>query len=144
MRASPTDPAQRGFTMAELLLVLLILGTLAVTALPRLDAGLGMAGSAHRDELISALRNAHTTAMASRRLVCVTVLNAQTTAVVASSADASECPGLENAVRGSVILLFQADGTVEQSDAAVPADTITLSVTDQPDVTVYAASGDVE
>ncbi len=133
--------------MAELVLAMLILSVLAVTALPRLDGSLALAGSAHRDELIGALRQAHATAMASRRLVCVRVANVQTTAVVASSAAVADCDSMGAAPAGSVTLLFQADGTVARSGGGGgggAADTITLSVADQPAVIVYAGSGHVE
>ncbi len=135
---------EHGFTLAELILVLLILAALAAVAVPRLDGGLSLAGAAQRDGLVSALRQAHATAMGARRLVCVTVLNAQTTAVVMASSIVNDCNAMGAGAQGSVTLLFLADGTVAQSGAPAPADAIALHIAGQPDVTVYAGSGHVE
>ena len=150
MRAFRTEPRpagrSAGFTMAELILVMLILSVLAVTALPRLDAGLGMAGSANRDELIAALRRAHSMATTSRRPVCVTVINTRTTTAVSATASPADCGAAGVVPQGAVGLLFQADGTVAQSsgNASSTADSILLDVQNEAAVTVYVGSGHVE
>jgi MSHA pilin protein MshC len=63
---------QRGFTMIELIMVIIILGVLAVYAAPRiLNTGDFTARGFH-DETLSILRYAQKTAIAQRRMVCVT------------------------------------------------------------------------
>ena len=62
---------QRGFTLIELIMVIVMLGVLAVFAVPRmLNTGDFNARGFH-DETLSLLRYAQKTAIAQRRMVCV-------------------------------------------------------------------------
>lgn len=63
----------RGFTMVELITILMILGILAVVALPRLESADSFRDVEFRDRAIASLRYAHKTAASHRRLVCVTL-----------------------------------------------------------------------
>lgn len=63
----------RGFTMVELITILMILGILAVVALPRLESADSFRDVEFRDRAIAVLRYAHKTASSHRRLVCVTL-----------------------------------------------------------------------
>ena len=72
MCATSTDRPARGFTMVELIAVMLLVGVLAVVALPRLDGTLGLRGSAWRDQVLAATLQARSLATGHRRLVCLT------------------------------------------------------------------------
>ena len=61
-----------GFTMTELIMVMVIVGVLAAFMLPRLSGGADTEGKAYADRIVATLRLAQKTAVAQRRLVCVT------------------------------------------------------------------------
>jgi MSHA pilin protein MshC len=63
----------RGFTLAELVVVLMLTGILAVVAIPRLFDTSEFAGRGARDFVGSSLRYAQKSAVAMRRNVCVSV-----------------------------------------------------------------------
>jgi len=65
--------AVHGFTMVELILVMVLIGVLAAIGVPRLMGDNGMAAAAFGEEVIGALRTAQKTAVARRRLVCASV-----------------------------------------------------------------------
>ena len=62
----------RGFTLIELIMVIVILGVLAVFAVPRLFDQNDVSTRGFHDETLAYLRYAQKTAIAQRRTVCVT------------------------------------------------------------------------
>lgn len=62
----------KGFTLIELIMVIVILGVLAVVAIPRFNGDV-FTGRGLHDETMATLRFAQKTAIAQRRTVCVTV-----------------------------------------------------------------------
>ena len=70
--ASSSSPDQRGFTLIELVMVLVLAGVLAVFAAPRLFSTGDFNARGFQDETLSLLRYAQKAAIAQRRTVCVT------------------------------------------------------------------------
>ena len=62
---------QRGFTLIELIMVIVLLGVLAVFAAPRIFNSSDFNARGFHDETLSFLRYAQKTAIAQRRTVCV-------------------------------------------------------------------------
>lgn len=79
-----------GFTLIELVLIILILGALAVFAAPRLNIG-GFNNYTFRQEVVNALRYAQKTAVASRCDVQVDIRSDRVTLSYRSGGTSSEC-----------------------------------------------------
>ncbi|MFC0253522.1 pilus assembly FimT family protein [Massilia consociata] len=62
-----------GFTIVELVTAIVLLGVVAAIGLPRLMGSGGTGALVFGDQVSSALRHAHKTAVARRRLVCATL-----------------------------------------------------------------------
>jgi MSHA pilin protein MshC len=63
--------AERGFTLVELIMVIVIMGVLAVYAAPRMFSNADFYARGFHDETLALLRYAQKTAIAQRRMVCV-------------------------------------------------------------------------
>jgi MSHA pilin protein MshC len=64
--------AQRGFTMVELVVTMIIIGIMAIAVLPRMDLLRGWDEVGYRDKVKATLEYARKSAVAGRRYVCVT------------------------------------------------------------------------
>ncbi|MFA6986494.1 MAG: type II secretion system protein [Arenimonas sp.] len=80
-----------GFTLAELVVVMLIIGVLAVAAVPRLLDSQTFDSRGFNDQTLAALRYAHKAAIAQRRTVCVSFSASSVTLTLASVAGSSTC-----------------------------------------------------
>jgi prepilin-type N-terminal cleavage/methylation domain-containing protein len=100
MRASCSE-RQRGFTIAELVIVIVIAATLAAVAVPRMNGAVGLRDDTWRDQVVSALRQARKTAVASRRLVCATVATGSVALSIAAANPASACTAAITGVDGA-------------------------------------------
>ena len=79
----------RGFTIIELVMVLILVGILAVNALPRFFDRNTFDSRGFHDQTLAALRYAQKSAIAQRRNVCITFTSKSVTLTIASAAGAS-------------------------------------------------------
>lgn len=82
---------QRGFTLIELILVIVMLGILAVYAVPRMFNSSDFNARGFSDETLAMLRYAQKTAIAQRRTVCVAFGASTATLRIASTSAVSTC-----------------------------------------------------
>ena len=96
----PTRPGARarGFTLIELIMVMVMLGVLAVFAAPRIFNSNDFYARGFHDETLGLLRYAQKTAIAQRRMVCV-VFGANS-ATLAIDADKNAANGCEVSLPG--------------------------------------------
>ena len=86
------DAKQRGFTLIELIMVIVILGVLAVFAAPRLFNTSDLYAKGFHDESLAYFRYAQKTAIAQRRTVCVTFpSNSSLVLRIASAPETLDC-----------------------------------------------------
>lgn len=81
--------ANSGFTLIELVVVLILTGILAVAVLPRFVGSQAIDDRGFHDSTLAALRYAQKAAIAQRHTVCVTFTSTSVTATVASAAPPS-------------------------------------------------------
>ncbi len=107
---------QRGFTLIELVMVLVLVGVLAVFAAPRLLATSDINARGFHDETLAYLRYAQKSAIAQRRTVCVT-FTGTTGAVltVAATTPATTCASNLVGPRGESPATVSASGTAAYS-----------------------------
>jgi MSHA pilin protein MshC len=169
----PARDAQSGFTLVELITVMILIGILAVVATPRLgDSGFRERG--FRDAVVAAVSHARLTAVASRRFVCVTLVPgtgpSATLSIARDVADPDTNPtapvncaaavplpapsdscGATNqvcapsgvALGGTTSLIFDPLGTSVTSAKTVTTAAI-ITVSNQPNVTLQSDTGYVE
>lgn len=151
---------QRGFTLVELVVVIVIAGVLAVVVLPSFKAASGAAADAYRDSVMAGLRLAQSTALSHRRLVCVQFAAGRMQVTIAPANPAAACTsvlvgpdgasawaappsGVTMATSPSATLYFNADGSVSGT-AGGSATSFTLTPTGLSAITVRGLNGVVE
>jgi MSHA pilin protein MshC len=118
---------QAGFTLVELVMVLVMLGVLAVYAVPRVLSTSDFYARGFHDQSMAYLRYAQKTAVAQRRTVCVTLgsnsLSLKISTVAGTSTGTSSCtidllgPGGEASLRARSGVAFSGTTTSFNFDA---------------------------
>jgi MSHA pilin protein MshC len=75
----------RGFTLTELIVTLIVIGVLAVFVVPKLDGMSAMRQRTEYDKVVSAIAYARKAAVARRRYACVSVAGAAVTLTIDSN-----------------------------------------------------------
>lgn len=92
-RREATNSTQAGFSLIELVVVIVLLGIIAVVVIPRWQGGSGFEERALRDQVVAALRYAQKSAVAARRTVCVdfTAVPSKVVFSISSTYPAANC-----------------------------------------------------
>lgn len=80
-----------GFTLVELIMVMVLLGLLSIVVLPRLSGSSEFKSVGFHGEVVAALRYAQKSAVSHRRLVCADIAASSVTLTVAAANPASAC-----------------------------------------------------
>lgn len=156
-RRSRSPVLESGFTMVELVAVMLILGILAVVALPRLSGGDEFRTLAFHDDVVAGLRYAQKTAVSHRRLVCATLTTKTLTLTIAATNPAAACGSttLDRPTGGSVFaasdsdliapgvgtIHFQPSGVITSDASGATVTDFTINITGATAVFVAGATG---
>lgn len=90
----------RGFTLIELIMVIVMLGVLSVFVAPRMFDSQDFYARGFHDETMAYLRYAQKTAIAQRRTVCVTFGANSLTLTAAAAAGTADCSAAATAFAG--------------------------------------------
>lgn len=139
---------ERGFTLVELIAVMVVIGILAVAALPRFFDQNVFEARGFLDETRALLRYAQKTAVAQRRTVCVAFAANGVVLTIAGAAGANACDtalALPNPPRGGTGLVASVAGfsflSTGETDLAA---NVIVNVADATGmITVVSATGHV-
>lgn len=152
---------QHGFSLPELIAVLLLVGILSVFALPKLQGSLSFRDDGWRDQIVASLHYAHKIAISHRRLVCASVAADGVTLSIASANPAASCNTALAGVDGQALaansngaaaasispagpLYFQPSGRVTTDGTGSNAATRIVTVDGQAPIVMVGETGHVE
>ncbi len=140
---------QNGFTMVELITVMVLIGVLAAIGIPRLMGENSVSAVVFGDQVASALRTAQKSAVAKRRIVCVTTLERTLQLRISKEAGKSDCDlqfdgandGAFDSQDGKVsmdnpqpTLFFHPDGAIAATASGAPLPGFDITVSDSSGV----------
>lgn len=146
-----------GFTLVELVIVIVVLGIISAVVLPRFSSTADFQAVALRDEVVAALRHAQKSAVSRRRLVCADLGSSSVTLRIATTFPATACgaatlngpdgnaayaSGSGNLIAGATAILFQPSGVV--TDAAGTVSNFTITVGNTAPISVVGVTGRVD
>ena len=161
--SEPRAPARRGaagFTLVELIAVLMLVGVLAVVAMPRLGGAVALRSAAWRDQVKAGLLQGRVLAQGHRRLVCAALLTGDIRLTMASANPASACNTVIKGPDGDVrwafdsnaitltqtpagTLYFQPDGRITSDGAGLSSANITVSLAGETPLQLLGETGHV-
>lgn len=148
-----------GFTLIELVMVMIVLGVLAFVAIPKLSGSSEFRAAAFREEVRAALRYAQKSAVSHRRLVCAQLTASTVTLTIADANPAAACgsttlmgPDGNSAYASSLdaanvmlsptgTLYFQPSGMVTADAAGATPSDYSVTVTGMAAISVQGATG---
>lgn len=149
---------QRGFTLIELVMVMVLVGIVAVTVMPKLGGITALRGNLWRDQVLAALRHAHSQAASHRRLVCMTITSGRVQLAMASDNPGQSCtanlagpnadpywahdeaaPATATSAGGP--LYFQPNGRVTLDGAGASVADITITIAGETSIVVVGQTG---
>ena len=152
----------KGFTVVELLAVLILVGVLAAVALPRLNLVDALRSDNWREQTVAGLRLAQATAVGHRRLVCASFSSSRLQLQIAAANPASTCDaplrgpdgttdfGSTQPTSGGVAvapagtIYFQPTGRATLDGAGSQVSGRSISAAGTTAITVHGESGHVE
>jgi len=153
VRCSMSAQAERGFTLVELIVTMIVVGILAVVVIPRFADQAGFDARGFRDGTLSVLRYAQKSAVAQRRQVCVTFGAGTVTLRIASDwggACNTDLTGPDGAAPYSIaapatsgFVAQPADFSFRPSGDATAGQVINVTGMPASPITVVAATGHV-
>ncbi len=122
-RRSCNVPRRKGFTLVELVMVIVILGILAVYAVPRMFNSGDFYARGFHDESLGYLRYAQKTAIAQRRTVCVAFGTNTLTLSISANSGTFNCAtaGTLSGPKGESPVTLSARSGVAYSTSLAPA-----------------------
>ena len=123
---------QDGFSMVELITVMVLIGVLAAIGIPRLMGGNSINAVVFGDQVASAMRTAQKSAVAKRRIVCVTTFERRIELRISTAAGTAAC---------NLQLDGANDGAFDSNDGKVTMNNPQPALFFRPDGTVAAAAG---
>lgn len=112
----------QGFTLIEVVVVMIIVGILAIVIIPKWSGSSGFDERAFRDRVVAGLRYAQKSAIASRRTVCATfsASPAQVSFRISNTNGAADCT-TGSALIGPTASALEVTATGSASFAALPS-----------------------
>lgn len=149
----------RGYTIVELVVVMVLIGILTAVAMPRILGSNAMAGSVWRQSVVSALRYAQKTSVSHRRLVCANVAAQTVNLSIAPTRGVACGPALaspdgtpystnDSTAAASGMLgtfYFQPDGRITtDANGTSPVNAGSISIAGMPNIRIDGVTGHVE